>query len=132
LQSRPNRRHCQIFLFRGDAAGLSVAIFYGAFKSYAPTRNLVTIIKSFLWWFLVELRFRARFWTKLPLWQISFSSNVESFSLKNLGDLPFDKVISRLFLVSRILAQSSKNLMALHHRISALHHTISIISQVRL
>jgi hypothetical protein len=37
-----------------------------------------------------------------------FSSNVVTFSLKNLGDLPFDQVILRLSLVSHILAQSSK------------------------
>jgi hypothetical protein len=38
----------------------------------------------------------------------SFPSNVESFSLKNLGDLPFDRVILMLYLVSCILAWSTK------------------------
>jgi hypothetical protein len=37
-----------------------------------------------------------------------FSSNVESFSLKNMGDLPFDQVIPMLYLVSHSLAQSTK------------------------
>jgi hypothetical protein len=37
-----------------------------------------------------------------------FFSNVESFSLKNLGDLPFDQVILMLYLVSCILTQSTK------------------------
>jgi hypothetical protein len=52
LQSRLNRCHCQIFLFRGDAAGLSVAIRYRASKHYAPTHNLISTIESPLWWFL--------------------------------------------------------------------------------
>jgi hypothetical protein len=43
------------------------------------------------------------------LGRIFFPLNVETFSLKNLGDLPLDQVISSLFLVSRILAQSTKN-----------------------
>jgi hypothetical protein len=42
LQSRPNQRRCQFFMFGGDAAGLNVAIHYGASISYAPTRNLAT------------------------------------------------------------------------------------------
>jgi hypothetical protein len=36
--------------------------------------------------------------------EILFPLNVESFSLNNLGDLPFDQVIPMLYLVSRILA----------------------------
>jgi hypothetical protein len=64
MQSRLNWRHYQfflfrsdaaglsVFLFRGDAAGLSVAIHYGASKHYAPTHNLITTIESPLWWFL--------------------------------------------------------------------------------
>jgi hypothetical protein len=35
------------FLFGGDAVGLSVAICYGAFKSYAPTCNLATYHQIF-------------------------------------------------------------------------------------
>jgi hypothetical protein len=31
-----------VFLFEGDAAGLSVAIRYGDSKGYAPTHNLTT------------------------------------------------------------------------------------------
>jgi hypothetical protein len=45
-QSRPNRHRYQIFLFGGDAAGLSIATSYGAFKSYSPTRNLITTFES--------------------------------------------------------------------------------------
>jgi hypothetical protein len=52
MQSRLNWRHYQFFLFGGDAAGLSVAIHYGASKSYAPTHNLISTIESPLWWFL--------------------------------------------------------------------------------
>jgi hypothetical protein len=52
LQSRPNRRHCQFFLFGGDTAGLRVAICYEASKCYAPTHNLIFTIESLLWWFL--------------------------------------------------------------------------------
>jgi hypothetical protein len=37
-----------------------------------------------------------------------FSSNVESFSLKNMGDLPFAQLIPMLYLVSRILTQCTK------------------------
>jgi hypothetical protein len=40
--------------------------------------------------------------------EILLPSNVESFSLKNLGDLPFDQVIPLLYLVSRILTRSTK------------------------
>jgi hypothetical protein len=47
-QSRPNWHRYQIFLFGGDAAGLSVAIRYGGSKCYEPTCNIVTIIESFL------------------------------------------------------------------------------------
>jgi hypothetical protein len=42
LQSTPNQRRYQIFLFGGDAAGLSIVIRYGVSKIYAPTRNLAT------------------------------------------------------------------------------------------
>jgi hypothetical protein len=45
-QSRPNQRRYQIFLFRGNAAGLSIATHYAAFKIYSPTRNLITTIES--------------------------------------------------------------------------------------
>jgi hypothetical protein len=36
------------FLSGGDVVGLSIAICYGASKSYASTHNLVSTIKSFL------------------------------------------------------------------------------------
>jgi hypothetical protein len=48
-------------LFGGDVAGLSVAIRYGASKSDAPTRNLITTIESSCDGFLSRLRFRAGF-----------------------------------------------------------------------
>jgi hypothetical protein len=66
-------------MFKGNAAGLSVAIRYGASKSYAPACSLATYHQI-----LFELLTR------------------------NLGDLLFDQVISMLYLVSRILAQSTK------------------------
>jgi hypothetical protein len=40
-------------LFGGDAIGSSVVTHYGVSKCYAPSSNLVTIIESSLWWFLV-------------------------------------------------------------------------------
>jgi hypothetical protein len=48
-------------LFRGDVAGLSIAILYGASKSDAPTRNLITIIESSCDGILSGLRFRVGF-----------------------------------------------------------------------
>jgi hypothetical protein len=96
-------------MFGGDVVGLSIAIHYGAFKSYVPTRNLAIYHRIlFAMAFCCDYVSEQKFWTKLPLWQISFSSNVESFLLKNLGDLPFDQVILMLYLVSSILTQSTK------------------------
>jgi hypothetical protein len=60
-QSRPNQHRYQIFLFGGDAAGLSIATSYGASKSYSPTRNLITTFESSCDGSLLGLRFRARF-----------------------------------------------------------------------
>jgi hypothetical protein len=60
-QSRPNRSRYQIFLFGGDAARLSIATRYEAFKSYSPTRNLITTIESSCDGSLSGLRFQARF-----------------------------------------------------------------------
>jgi hypothetical protein len=60
-QSRPNRHRYQIFLFRGDAARLSIATCYGASKSYSSTHNLITTIESSCDGSLSGLRFRARF-----------------------------------------------------------------------
>jgi hypothetical protein len=40
LQSRPNWRRYQIFLFKGDVVGLSVVTCYEASTSYAPTHDL--------------------------------------------------------------------------------------------
>jgi hypothetical protein len=54
-QSRPNRRRYQILLFGGNVVGLSIATRYGTSKCYAPTRNRITIIKSFLWWLLIGI-----------------------------------------------------------------------------
>jgi hypothetical protein len=58
--------------------------------------------------------------------EILLPSNVESFSLKNLGDLQFDRVIPMLYLVSRILAQSTKFWQ--HCIITFLHYTIPYAS----
>jgi hypothetical protein len=107
FNSQPNFRenstrfYHQILLFGGDIVGLSIATRYGASKSYAPTRNLCDD-------FLLGLRFRANFLNQIAFMADFFSLNVESFSLKNLGDLPFDQVILMLYLVSHILAQSIK------------------------
>jgi hypothetical protein len=46
LQSRPNQRRYQIFLFGGDVDGISIVASYGASKSYSPTHNLITSIES--------------------------------------------------------------------------------------
>jgi hypothetical protein len=58
--------------------------------------------------FLLWLRFRAKILNQIAFVADFFSSNVESFSLKNMGDLPIDQVIPMLYLVSCILAQSTK------------------------
>jgi hypothetical protein len=58
--------------------------------------------------------------------EILLPSNAESFSLKNLGDLPFDRVIPMLYLVSRILARSTK--IWRHCIIIFLHYTIPYAS----
>jgi hypothetical protein len=73
LQSTPNRCHYQIFLFGGDAAGLSVAICYGASKSYAPTRNLATYHRVlFVMAFCCDYVSEQNFELNLPLWQKLF------------------------------------------------------------
>jgi hypothetical protein len=109
LQSRLNRRRCQIFLFGGDAAGLSIAIRYGASKSYAPTCNLATYYQIlFVMASCCDYASKQEFEPNRIYGIFLFPLNVENFSLKNLGYLPFDQVISRLFMVSRILAQSTK------------------------
>jgi hypothetical protein len=46
-------------LFGGDVVGLSAVTHYGTSKSYAPTRNLVTIIESFCDGSLSGLHFQA-------------------------------------------------------------------------
>jgi hypothetical protein len=99
----------RFFLFRGDVDGLSVVIHYRAFKSYAHTRNLASYHRILLVMvpgcdYVSEQSFEPN----CLYGRLLFSSNVESFLLKNLGDLLFDQVILMLFLVSRILAQSTK------------------------
>jgi hypothetical protein len=93
-------------MFGGNVAGLSVVIHNEASKSYAPTHNLITYHR---------ILFVMAFWCEYSSEQVLepnclygrflFPSNVKSFSLNNLGDLPFDQVIPMLFLVSCILAQ---------------------------
>jgi hypothetical protein len=111
------------FLLAGDADGLSIAICDGASKSYAPTHNLAT----YHWILLVMVPYcgyvsMQNFEPNCLYDRFSFPSNVESFSLKNLGDLLFDQVILMLFLVSCILAQSTK--IWRHYIIAFLHCTI--------
>jgi hypothetical protein len=88
-------------LFGGDVDGLSIVTRYGALKSYATTRNLATYHRI-----LFVMAFCCDY--QITFMVDFFSSNVESFSLKNFGDLPFDQVILMLYLVSCILAQSTK------------------------
>jgi hypothetical protein len=67
------------------------------------------IIESSLRWLFVVITFLSKILNQIAFMaEILFPSNVESFSLKNMGDLPFDRVISMLYLVSRILARSTK------------------------
>jgi hypothetical protein len=88
---------------------LSVAIHHEASKSYAPTHNLATyhqilFVMSFYCDYISEQNFEPN----CLCGRFLFPSNVESFSLKNMGDLLFEQVIPVLFLASRILAQSTK------------------------
>jgi hypothetical protein len=106
-QSRPNRHRYQIFLFGGDAAGLSVAIRYGASKSYAPNLILQPTIEFSL--LFVVITFLSNNLSQVVFMvEILLPSNVESFLPKILRDLPFDRVIPMLYLVSCILARSTK------------------------
>jgi hypothetical protein len=89
----------------GDAVGLSVAICYGASKSYAPTRNLATYHQIFLVMVpYCDYVFKQNFEPNYLYGRFLFPSNVEIFLLNNLGDLLFDQVIPMLFLVPHILA----------------------------
>jgi hypothetical protein len=99
----------RFFLFRGDVVGLSRVIHYGTSKTYAPTRNLATyhrilFVMAFCCGYVSEQNFESN----CLYGRFLFPLNVESFLLKNLGDLPFDQVIPMLFLVLCILAQSTK------------------------
>jgi hypothetical protein len=88
---------------------LSIDIHYGASKSYAPAHNLATYHRIlFVMASCCDYASEQEFEPNRLYGRFLFPSNVESFSLKNLGDLPFDQVILRLFLVSRILTQSTK------------------------
>jgi hypothetical protein len=70
----------RFFLFGGNAARLSVAICYRAPKSYAPTHNLATYHRTlFVMAFCCAYVSEQNFELNLPLWQISFYSNFESF-----------------------------------------------------
>jgi hypothetical protein len=96
-------------LLGGDVVELSIATCYGAFKSYAPTRNLATYHRIlFVIVFCCDYVSEQIFLNQIAFMADFFPSNVESFSLKNMGDLLFDQVILMLYLVSRILAQSTK------------------------
>jgi hypothetical protein len=66
-------------------------------------------IEFSLRWLFVVITFLSKILNQIAFMaEILFPSNVESFSLKNLGDLPFDQVIPMLYLVSRILARFTK------------------------
>jgi hypothetical protein len=80
-----------------------------ASKSYAPTRILAIYHRIlFVVPFYCDYIFEQNFEPNCLYGRFLFPSIFESFSLKNLGDLLFDQVILRLFLISRILAQSTK------------------------
>jgi hypothetical protein len=83
MQSRLNWCHYQFFLFRGDAAGLSVAIRYGASKRYAPTRNLITTNESSCDGSLPGLHFWARILNQITILTI-FSSFWISYENRQL------------------------------------------------
>jgi hypothetical protein len=79
-----------------------------ALKSYATTHNLATYQRIlFAMAFSCDYVSEQKFWTKSPLWQISFLWILRDSRSKTC-DLPFDQVILMLYLVSRILAQSTK------------------------
>jgi hypothetical protein len=74
VRSPHNRRRYQIFLFGGDAAGLSVAIHYGASKSSSPTHILATYHRVlFVMTFCCDYVSEQNFKINLPLWQKFFS-----------------------------------------------------------
>jgi hypothetical protein len=67
-------------------------------------------IESSLQWLFVVITFLSKILNQVAFMaEILLPSNVESFSLKNSGDLSFDLVIPILYLVSHILARSTKN-----------------------
>jgi hypothetical protein len=75
--------------------------------------HLIVILKptieSSLRWLFVVITFLSKILNQVAfIAEILLPSNVESFSLKNLGDLPFDRVIPMLYLVSCILSRSTK------------------------
>jgi hypothetical protein len=96
-------------LFGGDVVELSVATHYDISKSYAPTCNLIAYHRIlFVVAFCCDYVSEQKNLNQITFMTYFFSLNVKSFSLKNLGDLPFDQVILMLYLVSHILAQSTK------------------------
>jgi hypothetical protein len=117
-------------LFGGDVVGLSVATRYRASKSDAPTHNLPTYHRIlFVMAFCCDYISDQIFEPICLYGRFHFPSNVESFSLRNLGDLPFDQVIPMLFLVSAFLLNSLKfDGIASSH----MHHFIVINLQVHL
>jgi hypothetical protein len=73
-----------------------------------------------------RLSFRSRSWANLPFMADFFSFEPWELLAQILGELPFDQVILRLFLVSCILAQSTK--IWWHCIIAFLHYTIPYAS----
>jgi hypothetical protein len=70
-------------LFGGDVVGLSVAIPYGTSKRYAPTRNLITIIESCLWWHFVVITLLSKMLNQLAF-LVVFSSLLTPYENRQL------------------------------------------------
>jgi len=84
-------------------------------------------IESSLWWLFVVITFPSQILNQIALYgRFLFPPNIKSFSLKTWVICRFDQVIPTLFLVSRILAQSTK--IWRHCIIASLHCTIPYAS----
>jgi hypothetical protein len=121
-RSTLNWRHYQNFLFGRVLSDLSVATRCSASRVYAHIHNLITDLQILL---LIE--FPIKILSKFtPYGRVPFPPNIGSLSLKTWVICRFDQVIPMLFLVSRILAQSTK--IWRHCIIAFLHCTISYAS----
>jgi hypothetical protein len=82
---------------------------------------LVRTARSFL-----LIKFPIKILSKFAFMADFFQFELWELLAQNLGGLPFDQVIPMLFMVSRILAQSTKNWW--HYIITLLHCTIPYAS----